>query len=69
MSRALAWKRKANSMMGKGQNGSSSLQLAKAAIYLPAIAVTASGAHIFKTQAKGEPLPPCNPLFDIIYRS
>jgi hypothetical protein len=43
--------------MGKDENGSSSLQIAKAAIYLPAIAVTASGAQIFKKQAKGEPPP------------
>ena len=45
----------ADSMMGKGGNGSGALQIAKTAIYLPAIAVTASGAQIFKYQAKGEP--------------
>ena len=44
-------------MMGKGGNASSSLQIAKTAVYLPAIAVTASGAQIFKKQAEGE-LPP-----------
>jgi hypothetical protein len=44
-------------MMGKGKYTVSSLQIAKTAIYLPAIAVTASGAQIFKKQAKGEPHP------------
>jgi hypothetical protein len=50
-------------MMGKGENDSTSLQLAKTAIYLPAIAVTASGAHIFKKQAKGGLIPSRDPLF------
>jgi hypothetical protein len=51
-----------DSMMGKGGNASSSLQIAKTAIYLPAIAVTASGAQIFKKQAEGEPPP-----YDVIH--
>jgi hypothetical protein len=44
-------------MMGRGGSTNSSLQIAKTAIYLPAIAVTASGAQIFKKQAKGESTP------------
>jgi hypothetical protein len=55
ISRASIWKQRAMTLMGKEENGSGSLQIAKAVIYLPAIAVTASGAQIFKKQAKGEP--------------
>jgi hypothetical protein len=43
--------------MGKDVNLTSPLQIAKTAIYLPAIAVTASGAQVFKKQAEGEPSP------------
>ncbi len=44
-------------MIGKGEHSSRSLQIAKATIYLPAIAVNAVGAHIYQMQAKGKPLP------------
>jgi hypothetical protein len=41
-------------MMRKGRDADGSLQIAKTAMYLPAIAITASRAMIFKMQAKGE---------------
>jgi hypothetical protein len=43
--------------MGEEENLTTPLQIAKTAIYLPAIAVTASGAQVFKRQAEGEPPP------------
>jgi len=55
--RALSFKRKTNAMTGKGKNGSGSLQIAKVAIYLPAIAVNAAGAHMYQKQAKSRLLP------------
>jgi hypothetical protein len=39
--------------MGKGETVTIPLQIAKTTIYLPAIAVTASGAQVFKKQANG----------------
>jgi hypothetical protein len=41
-------------MMRKGGNAEGSFQIVKTVIYLPVIAVTASGAQIFKKQAEGE---------------
>lgn len=52
-----------DSMTAKGENGGSPLQILKTAVSLPAIAVAASGAYIFKNQAEGEPpVPSRNPL-------
>lgn len=44
-------------MMGKGEHDGRSLQIAKTAIYLPAIAVNAAGAHISQKQANSKLLP------------
>jgi hypothetical protein len=55
--------------MGKGENVRRPLQIAKTAIYLPAIVFAASGAQVFKKQAEGEPLPISGLLVDIVYRS